>query len=192
MSQFVQKWFGSEIGSFKFNKHDLLEKKLYDHCFNIKDNISTKGGSNWLSSDTFNTFNVYDISKDKKFKELNDLIFDTVVNFSKELGYKKQIKLTSSWFNIYKKYNYQEFHHHNPNVFSCIYTLTNPDKNCKIVFKRPFIDNYEDDFKSETTSSLVAYNSVPGELIIFRSYLEHTVTQYKGTSPRITFAYNFI
>jgi hypothetical protein len=95
-----------------------------------------KGGDNWISNKTYNTLNNYNIHKDKNFKTLHDWISQCVIEYATKLKYKPDFKCVESWFNIYKKNDYQEFHTHSMSSLSAVYFLkSDPKKSSKIYFR---------------------------------------------------------
>ena len=52
------------------------------------------------------------------------------------IKYQNKYRCKEGWFNIYKKYDYQEFHDHGKSTLSAVYFLkSNPKKSSKIYFK---------------------------------------------------------
>ena len=82
-----------------------------------------------------------------------------------------------SWFNLYKKGYYQEFHRHDHKIYqyiSGVVYLT--EDNSDIHF---FINN------------TFEYTPKIGNIIIFDSHIEHSVVANKKDSLRISLAFNF-
>jgi hypothetical protein len=70
-----------------------------DKCMKLKDKIKC-GGNNWINK-PYNTYNTYDLFKDKFFKKLINFFNENVETFSKEIGAKKvSIKTGGGWFNL--------------------------------------------------------------------------------------------
>ena len=62
----------------------------------------------------------------------------------------------------------------------------------KIIFERnEGLYNQESDIDTKALSTKVRYNSVQGNLLIFRSSLHHCVEMKQDDSERISLAYNF-
>jgi uncharacterized protein (TIGR02466 family) len=102
----------------------------------------------------------------------------------------------SYWFNINKKYNYNNSHSHAPFYFSAVYYVQSPENSGILNFERP-------DLLRDTilVDNITPYNYgtywVPptvGVLYIFPSYLKHFVTQNladEKNDERISIAFNF-
>jgi len=106
------------------------------------------------------------------------------------------IMLRGVWCNRYKKNYYQELHNHvAPNHhFSCNY-IVKTDKDCgDFLIKNEKFDTLTSlgisgflDYEKEFYTA----NNVPGNLIIFPSYLKHLVTANQTDNLRATISANF-
>jgi len=189
----INKFFPTIIGTATNENHSNIDKKLIDKCYSLQKEIKS-GGENWMSKNTYNTSYTYNIWNDKDFKDLNTWVLKQVKEYSKQLDYVSEYTCDSAWFNIYKKFDYQEKHEHSPSTFSCIYYLkADPKTSAKTWFYSKIIDGLEPktNIKTIDTSSNITCPSIPGELIIFRSNIEHSVERQETDNERISLAYNF-
>lgn len=173
--------------------HFKIEKNLSKHCLDLKNKIKS-GGDNWISNKTYNTTETYDILKDKKFKTLNSWVIEKVNDYSKTLRYQNKFSCKEGWFNIYHKYDYQEYHTHPNYSISAIYFLKSPKNGAKTYFDtNPIADSNSPKLDPDfiNTSRLIYYDPVPGRLLIFRSNLLHCVQRHESKETRISLAYNF-
>jgi len=183
----IEQFFPIHVGYANNPFHDELEKQLIDHCLNLKNTVK-KGGHGWISDSTYNTCGTYNILEDKKFERLNNWVHENVESFADSLNFRIKPKCSEGWFNIYKKYDYQEYHCHKPYIISCTYFLkSNMDKPSKIFFK----NDRELLSYSRNLQSDVWHKPEPGKLVIFGSYVEHAVEQNKSDDLRIALAYNY-
>lgn len=190
----IEQWYPNLIGYCDYNNHKKIEKILVKECLFLSNKIK-KGGNNWISNKTYNTLDTYNILKNKKFKNLNEWVFNKVLEYSNNLQYQNNYRCIESWFNIYKKYDYQEFHDHGKNTLSAVYFLkSNPEKSSKIWFKFNDNENLMDPTTSASfnlTCSTACYKPIPGRLLIFKSTLKHCVERQEDDNLRISLAYNF-
>jgi uncharacterized protein (TIGR02466 family) len=190
----IEQWYPTFIGYSDYPEHKKIEKNLTKECFLIQKNIKS-GGEDWISKKTYNTLNTYNILENKKFYKLNDWIFNQILDYANNLKYKDKYKCSEGWFNIYKKYDYQEYHDHSDSTFSAVYFLkSNIKKSSKIYFKFNNTRNIMEptpDPSFKLTYSTVFYDPVPGRLIIFPSTLKHCVERHEHEEERISLAYNF-
>jgi uncharacterized protein (TIGR02466 family) len=168
---------------------DKEHKKLIKYLLNKKEE---KGGKNWSAS-VYTTHGTYDLSKDQKFKNLINKIEIYTTDFSKKLGSYVSYKIVNSWYNIYYKGDFQEYHDHQNVIFSAVYFFTNPKGSGKLTFKNPIKDMLPlrpPHIPNELSFFNYKFNMQPNSLIIFRSYLDHMVEICHNTKPRITAAFN--
>ena len=104
-----------------------------------------------------------------------------------------KFKEYQSWFNIYKKGDYQEVHVHPNSILSVVYFLKSSEKSSSLIMHPPFQD--QRDIRkvdgSVSPGMTIEYNPVPGRLIVFRSYMPHCVGKHQDDEDRITLAYNY-
>lgn len=190
----IEQWYPNLIGYCDYLDHNKIEKILSGECLSLSKKIK-KGGKNWISNKTYNTFNTYSILKNEKFKKLNNWILNKVLEYSNALKYQNKLYCVDAWFNIYKKYDYQEFHDHGSSTLSAVYFLkSDAEKSSKIYFKFNLNDNLMEpttDPSFNLTSPTVWYAPVPGRLLIFKSTLKHSVERHENNNIRISLAYNF-
>ena len=191
----LEYWAPKIIGLIDNPNHFKIEKKLIKHCLNLSKKIN-KGGENWVSKNTYNTLETFNLHTDKKFDELNNWIYIQISEFAKILNYETKYKCNHSWFNIYNKNDYQEYHTHSYNTLSAVYFLkSNPKRSSKIVFKVSKDPTQSDPIirsHNPLISDTAFYESVPGRLLIFKSNLPHCVEKSEENETRISLAYNFI
>ena len=186
--------FSVPIGLAQNPNHKYIEKKLVMKCKQLKDKI-IKGGDNWEVG-TFNTCSTYNIHTDEVFSKLNNWIFDQIIKYADQIGYKqKQISCTQSWFNFYKQYDFQEEHEHfDKNDIVCVYFLHGGTDTGDLILKSPLpFERTATTFDSSNPYTFKKFWVKPesGSLIIFKSNLIHSVNQNKTKKNRISLAYNF-
>ena len=193
MNIVFEQWCPKVIGYVDNPNHKKIDKKLIKICNFLQSKIK-KGGDNWVSNKTYNTIGNYNLHKDKNFQELNKWIFSNVTEYAEKLNYESNLECVHSWFNIYKKYDYQEYHTHSFNTFSAVYFLKSNKKSAKIFFKvdsDPSSNDAKPKKYNSLNSAVVWYEAIPGRLIIFRSNLSHCVERSEEEDTRISLAFNF-
>tara|TARA_Y100000385_G_C12765113_1_gene496794 strand:- start:51 stop:653 length:603 start_codon:yes stop_codon:yes gene_type:complete len=191
----INKFFPTIIGADVNTLHSNIQDEVVNRCYDIKKNVES-GGENWLSNDTYNTIGKHDVFADNKFSDINDFVVKRVKNYCELLHIKKDFldyKPIDSWFNIYKKGDYQEYHYHGNSVLSVVYFLKVGKNPAKIYFKNPYIDMMSVKYDSYTSDTFetINYKPQPGLILIFRSHLEHSVKKQINDEDRISIAYNF-
>ena len=183
--------FSKVIGISDNENHSDIEKRLSNKCLELKKKHS-KGGSGWLTQDVYNTFNVYDIVRDKVFESLNNWIDNQIVSYCDSLKYKNVIKSRKGWFNIYKKGDFQEYHQHAQSHLSAIYCLKGDKKGARIFFRNE-TNMFPPPVKEHTpiTGEYYWIPFIPGQLVIFESSLMHSVEKHLCSTLRFSLSYNY-
>jgi len=183
----IENWFPTLIG-YAFNpNHTKIESSLVNRCLDIEKVVSS-GGDDW-ASEVYNTEGKCDVWKDEEFDELNKWIMLQVNSYkdlcitSPEMNF--ELSKIDGWINIYKKGDYQEYHNHVGNFISCIYYLKSDENSSYVRFKAPYYDTHN------VADNISFYKPDPGKLLIFRSYIPHSVCKHTDDNLRISIAYNF-
>jgi|TARA_R110000787_G_scaffold29556_3_gene80028 uncharacterized protein (TIGR02466 family) len=186
----IETWFPTFIGQEILEDHEKIAKKIVPICKKIQGKIKNTE-NNWVSK-LYQTCHTHNICGNKKFDYINKIIYQKVHEYIAAIGGKEIINFAEGWFNVYKKYDFQEFHCHPSRQISVIYVLKSTKEDPKIIFERnEGLYNQESDIDTKALSTKVRYNSVQGNLLIFRSSLHHCVEMKQDDSERISLAYNF-
>ncbi len=107
---------------------------------------------------------------------------------------KQEVKITGMWAVINKKNSSNAMHIHSNNYISAAYYVKAP-KNCgDIVFYDPrFAATYRYPKISKTNklnSNIVSFQPKEGMLVLFPSYLQHSVNANKTNQERIVISFN--
>ena len=107
---------------------------------------------------------------------------------------KQEVKITGMWAVINKKNSSNAMHIHSNNYISAAYYVKAP-KNCgDIVFYDPrFAATYRYPKISKTNklnSNIVSFQPKEGMLVLFPSYLQHSVNANKTDEERIVISFN--
>ena len=186
----IETWFPTYIGQEIISDNKKIEKKLTPLCKKIqKEKPDVK--NTWVAK-LYNTCHSYNICADKRFDIINNIVYSKVHEYIKALGSTQVINFAEGWFNVYKKYSFQEFHCHPNRMISVIYILKSSDHDPKIIFERDQgMYSQEMEVSSHASMIKVQYKSVQGNLLIFRSSLNHCVEMQTHNKERISLAYNF-
>lgn len=201
------KIFNYVIGEFKLNL-DLLQ--IINYCNYVKRkyrSVKKTNISGWQSPD-FNLmhnhrfFNSYIIP----------LISQAVENYRNTIGIKKMLDLSNYWINYNYENSYNTEHFHPHSVISAVYYVHTPRNsgNFRIVnpeehilsfylsefnIKHQAFDNQLFDMENEETVNLFSrsYYLTPRQnnLIIFPSWMKHSVENNNSNDTRISIAFNF-
>lgn len=190
MNAEIKTWFPTSI----YTQKDLMTEDERANIEKLILEIDSKlpdVQNDWLT-DIKNSERNFNVLQDPRFERLKTKIGQSVTNFAKELGSSAYYNPYTSWYNIYNKDDFSEYHIHPGSVFSAVYIVTNPKNSGLLVFENPVdemvtLNNHS---PNELSSGNVKYNLPANTLILFRSHIRHMVTRCKNINPRITIAAN--
>jgi len=190
----IEKWFPTIIGYDFYPNHQKNQNYFIERAYEIEKNVE-RGGKGWLSDGVYNTADgQYNILNDNMFSNLNKWVSKTVGKFVDDCGMVVTLQPIDSWINIYRKGDFQEYHNHPDSFISAIYIVDAPTENAsRVYFQSPLLEQvtiHYTKFENKPTSH-IEYRPPPGTLLIFRSYINHCVTQHLSDKNRISIAYNF-
>ena len=135
-----------------------------------------------------------------KYYNLKQEILNHINNFSYQLGYDcKDYKITQSWVNIKPKSNQHSPHNHSNSLLSGVfYPSNNPDNISPIKFhqsvKSSILPKYlpTEDVPNLNYLESVEFKVKPNLLILFPSYLIHSVNPNQIDQFRYSLAFNSV
>ena len=189
----IELWFPVAI----YTEDNVLPKevneRLKEHCLKIKESTPS-GGAEWMGG-TYTSHSKHNLNNDPEFQPLLDVVNFHVHQFAHAHNCTERYHNNYSWLNIANSNAWQEFHAHNGNVFSAVYYVSAPEGSGRIIFEDPKepdmcpIKTREN--RNELRFTRVGYTPQEGTLIIFRSYLRHSVEPGTNTESRISIAMNY-
>ena len=168
----LTKLFPRIIGETTNKDFDLLED-----IYKIRDNPSGTPKS-WVSNKTYSTFgrDLWDYPAFHPYMKWQD---SQVLQYTYDIDYEFEKFKCQTWFNIYKKNDFQELHNHGNEDISTIFMVKGPTESAYTYFKDFALqDQYRFDFEE-------------GKLLIFPSHMLHGVSQHQLDDERITIASNY-
>lgn len=138
------------------------------------------------------------VKKDKSYIQLINTINIEIQNAHESMGYNSNLQssIQSSWINVNDKYSYNLKHTHPRSLFSGVYYVQVPEGNSgDIVFYREnymlnYIPPYIVKDWNNINSSTISIKPKVGMLLIFPSWLEHSVTTNLTNQDRISISFN--
>ena len=131
----IEHWFPTYISYVHNPFHKEIEKELTKLCLERKkttkenyekfrkekkESIPGSPTREWY---VYQQNTSYQILEDQKFRRLHNWIDVQVKEVAESVSLSKKIYCAQGWFNTYEKYDYTEYHNHNPSIFSCVYFL---------------------------------------------------------------------
>ncbi len=191
---YIYKFFPQPIFSFEVEDHENLNKELkefiYDKFNNDREGVKRSNVNGWHS---------------KPFKfEKGNIVYKFAMGIEKHIyetfkqygwPYKAdKVKITEMWSIINKKNSFNASHIHPNNFLSSVYYVQAP-KNCgKIIFNNPNQVSRNkfplDIKKTEFSANIQKIEPKEGVLLLFPSYLWHSVESNMSDDDRIIISFN--
>ena len=181
----VDRLFPINVGIVDNPNHNQL-KMLEPYIYKLASKTK-KGGDNWVSNKTYNTSQTYNIFEDKKFNLLTIWVSQQIARYCKFLGHKGTLETGASWFNIYKKKDYQEYHNHLSGTLVAVYFFKSNKDSAAFHIK----SYYTPDSNEFSLGDHTTYESKEGRLLMFNSTVQHCVSPHMGKGDRISFSFNY-
>jgi uncharacterized protein (TIGR02466 family) len=107
------------------------------------------------------------------------------------------IALTSAWLNVNDSRQSMNIEHIHSDVFSGVFYLNTPEESGKLIIKNPAINSMWDglsltDKKNQFTSENIHIEPVEGNILLFPSYLPHSVSTNNHDEERVSISFNMI
>ena len=152
----------------------------------------------WMST-VYTTLNTADqLHRLPEFSELTDIIMAEVRAFADALGINHQeypLRFQDCWFNVYGPKDGQEVHNHPNSVISGSYYLKAPEGCSGIMFHAPMADTMFVPPFREINALNTQGAEMPvhaGALVLFRSWLKHSVRPSPTSDERISISFNLM
>ena len=195
-SKKIYKLFPTPIFECKLEKYEELNTELEKYIYELKNKDEkglklSNGGGGWHSP-------YFDIGKNEIVKKfLNALSPHLLEIITKDYGWKctpDQIRFEGMWSVINKKNSYNIRHFH-PNCHLSAAYYVKAKENCgKIKFFEPLDQKLmKTPSKNKTTelsAEVVNFTPNEGDLLIFPSYLHHSVDENLSGEDRIVISFN--
>lgn len=184
----IESWFSTPV--FCAFAHPLIKKAIEEEYFSKeKDIVPTLKKHCWgdnidasydLNSNLFEQF---------QLKELETYVTNCVHSFLEQVDLEAgSLRVLNSWVNYFSKYHYQNQHHHMPAKVSGVYYIKSNEQDGNLRLHSPIrhIPGF-----SSISSTTVEYTPQAGKLIMFPSWVEHSVRPNMTDDIRISVSFNF-
>lgn len=186
----VDRWFSNPVWETDLN---LNNDELVAYAYELKskkDGIHKSNREGWQCSDIENPPNSY--------LTLIESINNTLVDVHRSMGLKIEYPsyVKGSWININPFGSYNLRHLHPRSLFSGVYYPKVPQGDCgDLIFYRDhvmlsYLPNHIVEEWNDMTSGTTVYKARQGMLLIFPSWLEHSVTTNLTSEDRISISFN--
>lgn len=174
-----------------------LNKALMADVRKVRDKVANHRPDSWSCSLYTTISSGHDLFEYDSVRKLRDHMLTEGNAFADAYGLERQkfpLRLRDCWVNVYEKGDGQDVHMHANSVVSGIYYVAAPEGSGELMFHSPMADNMYDPPKREVNALNVpttALQPQAGTMILFRSWLRHSVKPSRGKGPRVSIAFNF-
>ena len=186
-------FFSTPIWASKINNFESVNNEMFDYISSLQKKdplgIIKSNFKGWHSKN----FNM----KDKQPKDFIEAIKSNINIALEDMAWdltNQSVKIQSVWAIINEKDAWNQKHHHSNSDLSAAYYVSAHDNCGDIVFYDPRPAPVHNHPISKSPNKLNAtVNSIkpePGMLVLFPSYLEHSVNPNKSDKKRIVISFN--
>jgi uncharacterized protein (TIGR02466 family) len=182
--------FSTPVFSIGVSNYQEINIPLIDKIYELRQKEKGVSKSNilgWQSST-----NLEDLAEFAVLKQM----FDKLVNFIiKDLGYNTTLVMANSWASINPPNASNQIHYHANSILSGAYYLKVPEPVSSIhfydprqikMFIRPEFSNIND-----YSSDKITFDPKEGLVLIFPSWLQHSVDPNMSTEDRVSLSFNY-
>ncbi|MBS38361.1 MAG: hypothetical protein CMO26_20860 [Thiotrichales bacterium] len=175
---------------------DVLNARLLQSIYDIKATTPNAKPPGWCC-DLYTTIRTpYGLLEREEFADIRNIFKEKVIKYASALRYdvaRHPPRLNECWVNVYDTTNSQEVHRHPNSVFSGIYYVKAPPGSAPTLFHSEVSDVMLDPPIMEQTplnSQVTPVEARPGRMVVFRSWLRHSVLPSQINEDRVTIAFN--
>ena len=186
-------FFSSPVWTTKVADHDNLNKEILNYILDLRkknpEGIRKSNFNGWHSKD----FDLNDEASKNFVKAIHGNINTALTDMNWDLE-KQEVKITGMWAIINKKGAFNERHHHGNSDLSAAYYVSAPENCGDIVFYDPRpAPVYKHPIARSPNLLNASVNSIKpqnGMLVLFPSYLDHSVNPNNSENNRIVISFN--
>lgn len=176
---------------------EALNQALVADMRKVRERVPNNRPESW-SCNLYTTISSgHDMFQYPSVQKLREHIIAEASAFADAYGLDHQgfpLRLRDCWVNVYEKGDGQEIHCHANSVVSGIYYVAAPEGSGELMFHSPMADCMYEPPKREVNSLNVPATGLKpqaGTMILFRSWLHHSVMPSEAKGQRISIAFNF-
>ena len=179
--------FPTYFWKLKVSNHESIKSRYLQSFIDGYENNIYDIPEGWVTHKCHTSFNESKLM-DRDICDEYASIFDSIFN-------KKWTGNFECWYQVYKNDEYQEWHDHMPSTLSAIHFLNFKEEHKAPMFQDPIRNlkatmNHAGLNERMLETDKYTPEVEEGDIIIFPSYLQHTVPAGKYNSHRVTIALN--
>jgi len=175
-----------------------LNKKLCRGAYDLMKVQPNTKPTAWACNVYTTILNGQTLTDTEPFSSLKSLILKETEKYARHLKFdidNHPLRISECWLNIYGKGHAQDIHVHSNNVFSGIYYPKAPKGCGELIFHSPAADQMLEPPITEVTGANTPsfkIQPVAGRMVLFRSWLRHSVMPSEIEEDRISIAFNIL
>ena len=175
---------------------EALNAELKEEIARIRGDVPNSLPQGWSCHVYTTIHSNIDLFDRPVFKKLGGLIMAESESFAASYGldYKRfPLRINECWVNVYGQGDAQDVHLHRNSVLSGIYYVAAPPNCGELLFHSPVGDvMLEPPITQGNIFNAPIRNVIPtaGTMVLFRSWLRHSVKPTRGKEERISVAFN--
>ena len=192
----VHALFPCPIQMSKVADADAVNKRLVAEIKKIQKNTPNGRPEGWTAP-VYTTLNTSDqLHTLPGFEFFFSIMQGEIIKFAHALGMDYDnypLRMKDCWFNVYRSNDGQEPHNHNNSFISGSYYVRIPEGSSGIRFHSPVYDNMfvpPQRERNQLNSTLVEVAVEEGNLVLFPSWLKHSVQPSRFKNERISISFN--
>ena len=174
-----------------------LNRRLVDAIHEVRSELPCAKPDTW-SCDLYTTFahpQSLELLARDPFSVLAPTILRETTEFGRALAMKVEKyppRITDFWVNVLGTGHAQDVHRHPNSIISGVYYVQVPEGAGDLVLHSPADDELTPPFEGTNDLNVIAYRWKPaaGQMIVFRSWLRHSVMPNRSTDERISVAFD--
>ncbi len=186
-------FFSTPVWISEIENHEIINKELSEFIYakKNKDPIGKRKSNikGWHSDH----FNLQDNSLSNFLKSINSNIGKAISDMGWDTN-SQIVKITNMWSIINKRDSFNERHHHGNSALSAAYYVNANEDSGDIVFYDPrqaFTFSHPENSQINNLNAQVkSITPKKGMLVLFPSYLEHSVNPSKSKEDRVVISFN--
>jgi uncharacterized protein (TIGR02466 family) len=177
---------------------DALNAQLCKGTYDLMESQPNTKPDSWACNVYTSILSGERLTDIEPFTPLKAIILEEVNKFARELRFdidRHPPRINECWVNVYGKGHSQEAHTHRNHVFSGIYYPKAPEGCGEVVFYSHLVDQMLEPPITEMTplnTPTFRVKPAPGRMVLFRSWLRHSVMPSEIEEDRISIAFNIV
>lgn len=173
-----------------------LNRKLLKAVYDIKGSTPNSLPATWVCNVYTTIASPIEMLARQEFHDLKTHIMAEANRFADTLALDRRrnpLRITECWLNVYNAGDAQEVHNHQNNVISGVYYVKAPKGSAPITFHSPTADTMLQPpivQVNDANTAAAAFEPHEGQMVLFRSFLKHSVKTSRINEDRISIAFN--